>query len=145
VTWRTPGAQLMVGVVLALIAGSCGRPPDATSASGTLQVATIGQAAVTFASEPDPPKAGDNSFVVTVTQADGTPMTDASVTAVFSMPAMPSMNMPAMRSDAALAHEGGGRYRGTGQLSMGGTWNVTVSVSRAGQDLGSARFSVIAK
>jgi hypothetical protein len=100
---------------------------------------------VTFASEPDPPKAGDNSFLVTVKQPDGTPVTDGTVTAVFSMPAMPSMNMPAMRSDAALAHQGAGTYRGTGQLSMSGTWNVTVSVARNGQELGSARFSVVAK
>jgi hypothetical protein len=61
------------------------------------------------------------------------------------MPAMPSMYMPAMRADAALTPQGSGVYRGTSQLSMSGTWNVDISVSRNGQDVGTAKFSVIAK
>ena len=36
-------------------------------------------------SEPDPPKSGDNTIEVTVRQPDGSPITDAAVTAVFSM------------------------------------------------------------
>jgi len=101
--------------------------------------------AIEFRSEPDPPKMGGNSFEVTVKQPDGSPVTDATVTTVFSMPAMPSMNMPAMRSTATLAHEVSGRYRGTGQLSMGGTWTVMVTVSRGPKELGSKKFSVVAK
>jgi hypothetical protein len=54
------------------------------------------------------------------------------------------MNMPPMRTEAALAPQGGA-YRGIGELSMGGTWNVEISVLRGGQDVGTARFSVIAK
>ena len=100
---------------------------------------------VTFLSAPDPPKSGDNSFLVTVKQPDGTPVTDGQVKVVFSMPAMPSMNMPAMLTEAALSPQGSGTYRGTGQLSMSGTWNVEISVSRNGVDLGSAKFSVVAK
>jgi hypothetical protein len=100
---------------------------------------------VTFASEPDPPKSGDNAFVVTVKQPDGSPLADGAVRAVFSMPAMPSMNMPAMRSETALTQQGPGTYRGNGQLSMSGTWNVDISVSRNGQDVGTAKFSVVAK
>jgi Cu(I)/Ag(I) efflux system membrane fusion protein/cobalt-zinc-cadmium efflux system membrane fusion protein len=99
---------------------------------------------VTFASRPDPPAEGENAFEVTVVGSDGSPVTDATVTTVFSMPAMPSMNMPAMRSDATLAHEGDGRYRGTGRLEMGGTWNVAVTVARGSEELGTRRFSVVA-
>jgi nitrogen fixation protein FixH len=82
---------------------------------------------------------------VSVTDRSGTPVTDATVTAVFSMPPMPAMNMPAMRSDAPLTHAGNGTYRGTGQLSMGGTWNVNVTVSRGTETLGTSRFSIVAK
>lgn len=142
-------AVMMVGVAGLLATASCSQGSSPSSGAGATPAATqsiaAGQVTVTFATEPDPPKAGDNSVVVTVKQPDGTPVTDGSVTAVFSMPAMPSMNMPAMRSEAMLAHQGGGTYRGTGQLSMSGTWNVTVSVSRSGQELGSARLSVVAK
>lgn len=72
-------------------------------------------------------------------------VSDATVTTVFSMPAMPSMNMPAMRSETNLAHDAAGRYRGMGQLSMGGTWNVTVTVSRGAEEIGRKNFSVIAR
>ena len=100
---------------------------------------------VTFATEPDPPKSGDNSFVVTVKQPDGSPLADGIVKVVFTMPAMPSMNMPAMHAEAPLSPQGPGTYRGTGQLSMSGTWNVDVSVARNGQDVGTAKFSLVAK
>jgi hypothetical protein len=55
------------------------------------------------------------------------------------------MNMPAMRSDATLTHVGEGRYRGAGELSMGGTWNVSVTVSRDGQPLTARKLSIVAK
>lgn len=99
---------------------------------------------IEFRSESDPPKSGDNTFEVTI-RKDGALVTDATVTAAFSMPAMPSMNMPEMHSTATLAAQGDGRYRGTGQLSMAGTWNVVVRVSRGAEELGSHRLSIVAK
>ncbi|HVQ16482.1 MAG TPA: FixH family protein [Vicinamibacterales bacterium] len=111
--------------------------PAATSSSGGV--------AIEFLSEPDPPKAGDNTIEVTVRQPDGTAITDAAVTAVFSMPAMPAMNMPAMRAEVKLTHIEGVRYRGMGQLSMAGTWNVTVTATRDGEPIGRRSFSIVAK
>jgi copper/silver efflux system protein len=131
-------------LLCAVLSASCGGSQSASSSS-SVQTGTAGEMTVTFLSDPNPPKSGDNSFLVTVKQPDGTPVADGEVKAIFSMPAMPSMNMPAMRSDAALSPQGGGVYRGTGQLSMSGTWNVEVSISRKGQDLGRAKFSVVAK
>jgi Cu(I)/Ag(I) efflux system membrane protein CusA/SilA len=131
-------------LLCAVLSASCGGSQSASSSS-SVQTGTAGEMTVTFLSDPNPPKSGDNRFLVTVKQPDGTPVADGEVKAIFSMPAMPSMNMPAMRSDAALSPQGGGVYRGTGQLSMSGTWNVEVSISRKGQDLGSAKFSVVAK
>jgi len=110
--------------------------PAATSAEGV---------AIDFRSEPDPPKSGDNAIEVTVRQPDGTAITDAAVTAVFSMPAMPTMNMPAMRTETKLTHVEGGRYQGMGQLSMAGTWNVTVMATRDGEPIGRRSFSIVAK
>jgi YtkA-like protein len=100
---------------------------------------------IRYQSRPDPPESGSNAIEVSVTDRNGAPVTDATVTAVFSMPAMPAMNMPAMRSDAPMTHAGNGTYRGTGQLSMSGTWNVNVTVSRGGETLGTSRFSIVAK
>lgn len=139
-----------------LITARCSRTEKAPPAGATNQSAqpapasqspavTAQDLAIEFRSEPDPPEAGSNTFEVTVKQPDGSPVSDATVTTVFSMPAMPSMNMPAMRSTATLAHQGSGQYRGPGQLSMGGTWSVTVTVSRGAEELGSKKFSVVAK
>jgi nitrogen fixation protein FixH len=97
-----------------------------------------------FRAEAEPPRVGDNAFEVTV-RKDGAPLADATVTAVLSMPAMPSMNMPEMHSNATLATVGEGRYRGIGQLSMAGTWNVTVTVSRGAEELGTTRLSIVVK
>ena len=141
--------------VLWLAASSCSSGEQATTpatsqsaqptSAGNSPASTTGAVAIEFVSEPDPPRSGDNALAVTVRQPDGSPVTDASVTAVFSMPAMPSMNMPAMRSETTLSHVEGGRYNGTGQLSMAGTWNVTVTVVRGSQELGSRRLSLVAK
>jgi hypothetical protein len=117
-----------------------GAPPPAVNQSG----ATTGAVSIDFRSEPDPPTSGDNTIEVIVRQRDGSPVTDARVEVVFSMPAMPSMNMPAMRSAAALTHQAEGRYRGTGELSMDGTWNVAVTVFRGAEQIGSRNLSVIA-
>ena len=61
------------------------------------------------------------------------------------MPAMPTMNMPAMRNETKLPHVGGGVYRGSGQVMMAGKWDVTVSVKRAGKEIGSKKFPVTAQ
>ena len=155
-----PGRRhLMAGIAsllgLCVTAQGCGggsQPPastgtaDGRAASAATPSPTGGQrVAIAFRSEPDPPAAGDNTFEVVVTQPDGSPVTDATVEAVFSMPAMPAMNMPAMRSTATLPHQGSGRYRGGSQLAMGGTWNVMVTVSRGAEELGRRNLSVIAK
>jgi len=117
---------------------------DVGSGTGSPPAAT-GAVAIDFRSDPDPPKSGSNAVEVVVKGADGRPVSDATVKVVFSMPAMPSMNMPAMRSEAALAHDSDGRYRGTGDLSMAGTWNVAVTVSRGAEEIGSRSLSIIAK
>jgi nitrogen fixation protein FixH len=115
-----------------------------TATAGAAVTATEG-VTIDFSSEPDPPKTGDNTIEVTVRQPNGTAITDAAVTAVFSMPAMPAMNMPAMRAEAKLTHVEGGRYQGMGQLAMAGTWNVTVTATRDGEPIGRRSFSIVAK
>lgn len=99
---------------------------------------------ITFKTEPDPVRTGENTFEVMVRQ-DGKPVTDAMVTTEFFMAAMPSMNMPEMRTKAELAHEGNGMYRGKGQVMMAGNWDVTVMAMRGGQEIGSRKITVTAK
>ena len=115
-------------------------PPDQAAASAPGQRVDI-----TFRPQPDPPRTGENTFEVAVRDASGQPISDADVSVTFFMPAMPTMNMPAMRNAAKLPAAGGGVYRGSGQVIMAGRWDVTVDVSRGGQRLGSRQFAVVAK
>jgi hypothetical protein len=139
-----------LAVLLSILTVGCGpgqgapATSEGTKPSTPAAVATEG-VTIDFTSEPDPPKAGDNTIEVTVRQPDGTAITDAAVTAVFTMPAMPAMNMPAMRAEAKLAHVEGGRYQGMGQLAMSGTWNVTVTATRDCEPIGRRSFSIVAK
>jgi hypothetical protein len=64
---------------------------------------------------------------------------------MFYMAAMPAMKMPEMRNTATLKHQKEGRYVGTGQVMMGGQWDVTVMVKRGGEDIGSKKFPVSAQ
>ncbi len=60
------------------------------------------------------------------------------------MPAMPAMGMAAERDAATLTDKGNGFYEGSIQLPAGGTWQVTVTVQRGGQTVGTKQLSVTA-
>jgi nitrogen fixation protein FixH len=100
---------------------------------------------VTLRIQPDPPKVGQNQLDVTVKDAAGKPIDDAHVSVQFYMPAMPTMNMPAMRNDVTLSPAGGGVYRGSGEIMMAGRWDATVMVTRGGQRLASKQIAVVAR
>ena len=143
-------AHVWALLMLAASVAACGagEPKDGQGVAGQISASppSPGQPAdIQFRSRPDPPSTGDNTFEVTVRTPDGSPIDDAVVTAVFSMPAMPTMNMPAMKSTVTLASTGSGTYQGTGRLSMGGTWQVAVTATRAGDELGRKEFSVVTK
>jgi RND family efflux transporter MFP subunit len=107
---------------------------------------TGGQALdIAFRPQPDPPKMGESLFEVAVKDPAGQPVTDAEVAVQLFMPAMPTMNMPAMRNETKLPHVGGGVYRGPGHVMMAGRWDVTVTVSKAGQQLGRKQLAIVAR
>jgi len=99
---------------------------------------------ITLTSAPAQPKVGNNTFEATVKSADGKPITDAEVTAMFYMAAMPAMKMPEKKNTVMLMHEKEGRYAGTEQM-IAGKWDVTVTVKRAGKEIGSRKFPISAQ
>jgi membrane fusion protein, copper/silver efflux system len=115
------------------------------AASATAPAAAASGTQITFTTVPDPPKTGENQLEATVKDASGKPIDDAEVSVQFFMPAMPTMNMPAMRSEAKLSPAGAGVYRGTGQVMMAGRWDTTVTVTRGGQRLGTKQLPVVAR
>ena len=98
---------------------------------------------IMLTSKPSPPKMGENTFEVMVKDASGKPVTDAEVTAMFYMAKMGTM--PEMKNNVTLKHQKEGTYVGTGQVMMAGKWDVTVSVKRAGKEIGSKKFPVTAQ
>jgi RND family efflux transporter MFP subunit len=81
---------------------------------------------------PDPPHSGDNDIEIYLTNADGSPVTDAELDIRASMAAMPSMGMPAMRTHTRLDHITAGRYGGRMSVSMAGTWDIFATAVRQG-------------
>ena len=124
----------------AAVQGYAAAPPT----SGTPAPART-EIAITLKTQPDPAKAGENQFEVTVADAAGMAVADAQVIVQFLMPAMPAMSMPAMRSEVKLAPAGGGLYRGTGEILTAGRWDVTVSVEKDGRRIGVRTLTVAAR
>lgn len=106
--------------------------------------APTAQIQVDLSTDPSPPRKGTNLVRVKLTGPDGKPAAGEQVTATFFMPAMPAMGMAAERDAATLSDKGSGLYEGTIQLSTGGTWQVTVTVQRGGQTVGTKQLSVSA-
>jgi membrane fusion protein, copper/silver efflux system len=117
----------------------------ATPSAPSSSAASAAALDIAVRSTPDPPRAGLTLFEAVVKTPDGTPVTDAAVSLVLYMPAMPSMNMPAMRSEAALGHAGGGIYRGSLDVMMNGRWEATVTVTRGGGRLGTKQMTIMAR
>jgi Cu(I)/Ag(I) efflux system membrane fusion protein/cobalt-zinc-cadmium efflux system membrane fusion protein len=118
-------------------------PPSPTMAAPTVTSAPQGQTNIDYSSIPPTPYTGINTFRVRLTGAGGSPVSGAQVTVNFLMPAMPAMGMAAMRDVYPLSDKGGGLYEGTGNIKMGGTWQVTVLATKNGQTLAQKQFSVM--
>jgi Cu(I)/Ag(I) efflux system membrane fusion protein/cobalt-zinc-cadmium efflux system membrane fusion protein len=115
-------------------AGSYAPPPPGAGATAS-QAERSSRVNVDFATEPDPPRKGNNVFRVKLTDANGSPVTGTLVSVVFYMPAMPAMGMAAMTNKFDLHDSGSGAYEGSGVLQSGGSWQVTISAQKNGQRL----------
>ncbi len=89
----------------------------------------------------NPPIAGTNNMEIALKDAGGKAVTDAKVLVEYSMPAMPGMPAMSYKADAELK---GDAYKAAMNLSMSGSWNVSVKVSRANKTQ-TAKFTVDAK
>jgi RND family efflux transporter MFP subunit len=117
---------------------------EATSATPGVSTAS-GQVDIAFRTVPDPARTGDNEFEAVVKDSAGAPIDDAEVSVQLFMAAMPTMNMPSMRSETKLSAAGSGVYRGTGQVMTAGRWDATVTVVRNGQRIGRKSLPLVAR
>lgn len=104
--------------------------PVAPTSAGTEATARAGDLAVSLASDPDPPRTGDNQLGVTLRDASGKPVDGAALGLIWDMPAMGAM--PEMKGTGTTRAAGGGRYVVTYPLSMGGDWSLTLAIDAPG-------------
>lgn len=92
-----------------------------------------------LSTDPASPRIGENLIRVTVKDAGGKPVSNATVQLTYTMP-MPGM-MPAT---VPMKSGKDGAYEAKVNLGMGGQWDLTVTVQRAGQLDVKETFSVTA-
>jgi len=80
---------------------------------------------------------GENTVILSITDAAGNPVTDAAVTLDVV-----HKTMKMDKNVVPCTHEGDGRYKGTVKMDMVGNWAIFAEVSRQGQSLGRSQFDV---
>jgi len=89
----------------------------------------------------NPPVVGDNNVKIEIKDSSGKYVTDAKVVVDYGMPAMPGMPAMNYKTDAELK---GDEYKAKMNLSMSGSWNIAVKITRAGKS-STMKFTVDAK
>jgi hypothetical protein len=135
-------AAMLLAACVMLPAPSVDQPtaiPTLTPASSSPQDLTVkqvpalggkpsGDLLVWIFSDPNPPIRGDNIFKAIVTDSNGKPITDATVSFDINM-----TNMNHGKNVVTAASLGEGRYSGNVFFLMPGPWRVIVGIERAGQ------------
>jgi Cu(I)/Ag(I) efflux system membrane fusion protein/cobalt-zinc-cadmium efflux system membrane fusion protein len=124
--------------------GNFAPPPPGAGGTAQPSSAHAAELKIAMTTKPDPPYRGHNLAQVTLTDADGKPVTGAQVTVSFFMAAMPAMGMAAMHAGGAANEIGAGVYEAPVDLDSGGTWQVTIAVARNGRTLGTRQMNVSA-
>ena len=100
-----------------------------------------GQFDVVMRIDKNPPVIGDNNISIEIKDESGKSVTDAKVKVDYSMPAMPGMPAMNYKADAELK---GDAYKAKMNLSMSGSWNIAVKITRGGKT-SAMKFTVDAK
>jgi hypothetical protein len=89
----------------------------------------------------DTPVVGSNNVEIVIKDKAGKAVTDAKVVVAASMPSMPGMPAMENKADAKLD---GGKYKAKIDLSMGGSWNMSVRITQGGKTA-AAKWTVDAR
>ena len=89
-----------------------------------------GDYSVEIKMDKDTPVVGSNNVEIVIKDKAGKVVTDAKVLVTASMPSMPGMPAMENKADAKLD---GGKYKAKIDLSMGGSWNMSVRITQGGK------------
>ena len=127
--------MILLTVALLLIAAG------AVFAAGLEVKQKAGEYNVEIKLDKNPPAVGNNNMGIEVKDASGQYVTDAKVKVDYSMPAMPGMPAMNYKTDAVLS---GQKYSAKMNLSMSGSWNVAVKITKGGKT-STVKFNVDAQ
>jgi RND family efflux transporter MFP subunit len=119
-------------------------PPGVGATAAGPAAGTIPQASIEFTSDPNPMVRGQNKAIVTLRDSKGAPISGAEVTVSFYMAAMPAMGMAAMHAQGTGVDQGNGTYAANIELHSGGTWSLTITVSKKGHPIATRQIDVSA-
>ena len=129
--------SLVIGICLVIVSwslvifiGGCAEAPKGHK---------VGDLTLAVSINPSPPKAGDNTLKIRLTDAAKKVIKDAQVKVTYSMPAMGNMSAMSSSIDAKLKKDS---YEAIMSLSMLGTWNLEVNIVRPGSDSLTGKFKV---
>ena len=100
-----------------------------------------GDYSVEIKMDKDTPVVGSNNVEIVIKDKAGKAVTDAKVVVTASMPSMPGMPAMENKADAKLD---GGKYKAKIDLSMGGSWNMSVRITQVGKTA-TAKWTVDAR
>ena len=100
-----------------------------------------GDYSVDIKMDKDTPVVGSNNVEIVIKDKAGKAVTDAKVLVTASMPSMPGMPAMENKADAKLD---GGKYKAKIDLSMGGSWNMSVRITQGGKTA-TAKWTVDAR
>ena len=86
----------------------------------------------------NPPVVGENNVTIEIKDAAGKNVTEAKVKLDYGMAAMPGMPAMFYKADAELK---GALYKAKMNLSMAGSWNITIQITQ-GDKVRKAKFNV---
>lgn len=89
-----------------------------------------GDYSVHFMLDKNPPVTGENKMTVSIQDASGAYVTDATIAVEYGMPAMPGM--PAMNYKAKTELKKN-QYTAAINFSMSGAWYVNIKITKAGK------------
>lgn len=135
---RMEGMQGMGGMPGMQMAAPALSKVEGKAPSGP-QEQKVGDMTLALSTVPTPPRVGENTLRIRLTDEKGKTITNARVSMSYTMP-MPGMSP--VRAEAALSKEG--FYEAKGNLAMGGTWEVTVKATIPGKPEVKATFAVTA-
>ena len=110
------------------------------SVAETLREKKTGDLTLSLETQPAKPQLGENLVKLTIRDAKGNPVQDATVNVGFAM------SMPGMAPGKAAAKQvKEGIYEAKVNLAMAGTWEIVVSIQRPGQKPAQEKFAITAK